>query len=112
MDTYHNFCKENIWVKDFFTNWEPEKSLYAGINKGDRQYAVSRLIEKILQSRLGNLLESYLRHIHQKRHHAKLSKLGDNASVVVNDSMLKYHNWDRRKEFQEKWKKRISGFCK
>lgn len=112
MDTYHDFCKENIWVKDFFTNWEPEKSLYTGINKGDRQYAVSRLIEKILQSRLGNLLESYLRHIHQKRHHAKLSKLGDNASVVVNDSMLKYHNWDRRKEFQEKWEKRISGFCK
>ena len=110
MEAYNDFCKENSWVKDFFTNWKPEKTLYAGNKGGDRQYPVSRLIEKILQSHLGNWIEAYLRHIHQKRHYAKLPKLGNSASVVVNDSMLKYHNWDRRKEFQEKWEKRISGF--
>lgn len=50
-----------------------------------------------------NLLNNYF----EIRHLDRAAKLPKNASVIVNEKMLKYHNNDRRAFFRDEWEKRL-----
>lgn len=65
---------------------------------------LKRFWEWILGGKLGDFLELTLKKTFKKRTKQKAKKLGPEASIVISDDILKFHNRDRRKEFYEKWK--------
>lgn len=70
---------------------------------------IGRFWEKILNGKLGNWLERRLREFFQKRHAAR-KDLPANASVIVDEKRLKFHNNDRREYYRDKWLRRLEGF--
>jgi hypothetical protein len=65
-----------------------------------------RFWEVLLRGRFGNLLEGLIRRLLRKRSLKKAKLLGPEAGVIIEDTMLKFHNNDRREEYQERWKTR------
>lgn len=103
-EVYEKFLEENAWITKYFPgrtalcDFWPEQRLLT---------AVARIKEKIWGGKFGNRLEAWLAAKQYERHHVRLASLGPNASVIVNDNMLKFHNVDRRKEISEKFRKRF-----
>ena len=69
--------------------------------------AFKRSTEWLFGNRIGNTLESWVRKIWMSRTSKKAATLGPEASVVVSDDMLKFHNKDRRKEYRDQWNVRV-----
>lgn len=105
-DMYSKFVDEN-------KGWLNEQYGLSFDEKLDQQIAFSgksihkKFWEWIFKGWLGDLLEWILKKTFKKRTLAKSRKLGPEASVVVMDDMLKFHNYDRRGEYLEKWKEKI-----
>lgn len=101
--TYERFMEENKeWLhKKYglkFPPIEAKKFSFHG------KTAHGKWLEWLLGGKLGNLFETFLKKTFKKRTLKKAKALGPEASVVVTDEMLKFHNKDRRKEYLEKWK--------
>ncbi len=119
MKTYESFLQANPWIKNYFPQQE-ERELLSG-NEGQQLLKISKLFsmirnmwERLLKGKLGNWLENHLREIHMGRFKKNAPKISSNASkegaessIVINDDMLKFHNIDRRKEFTEKFKRKM-----
>lgn len=69
--------------------------------------ALARFKEKFLNGKTGDRLEKWLDGEHHRRHQRRLASLGPEASVIVSERMLKFHNVDRRKEICERFAKRV-----
>ena len=107
-DTYKQFVDENQdWLdKEYglkFSDLNKKQFSFRGISSSKRFW------EWILKGWLGNILERLLKTTFKKRTLRKAKKLGPEASVIVTDDMLKFHNHDRRKEYLEKWKDRLKA---
>jgi len=66
-----------------------------------------RFWEWVFKGWFGDLIENLLKKTFKKRTLKKAHKLGPEASVIVSDEILKFHNKDRRKEYRDEWKKRF-----
>ncbi|MBU1018190.1 hypothetical protein KKA33_04145 [Patescibacteria group bacterium] len=77
-----------------------EKKFSFHTNSGSK-----RFWEWVFKGKFGDLIEGFLKKTFKKRTLKKASQLGPEASVVVSDDMLKFHNRDRREEYRDKWKK-------
>ncbi|MFC1732935.1 hypothetical protein ACFL6I_21760 [candidate division KSB1 bacterium] len=64
--------------------------------------------EWVLSKKFGDLAEYFLKKTFKKRTYKKAKRLGPEASIVVSDNMLKFHNLDRREEYRKNWKSKIS----
>ena len=96
-EKYGQFCKSN--------NLE-------GIIKKDKWSflrIIGRIQEMILGGHVGEYLEKRLKKIHLKRHEKTKKSLTEEASVVVNSRMLKYHNKDKRKYINEEFMRRYNN---
>lgn len=107
---YKKFIHTNQWIveKYFSINktWPIEKRLRT--NKLFNGLAL--FWEWILDHTFAHSLEKKLQEKHLKRHRKNLQKLGPESSVVVNETMLKFHNVDRREEFSQKFEEKIAFF--
>ncbi len=100
-----DFLKSNNWLTAFFDR-ELEPDLQ--VLKKEPWFAVfGRFGEFVFGGKLGDLIELKLKNFYQKRFQKNKNALGDDASIVVNSSMLKFHNIDRRKDIMESFKKRF-----
>lgn len=100
---YQQFMDENrswLYQKYGFSFGELAKKHFS-FRKNSK---TKRFWEFIFSGRLGNLCEWLLKKTFKKRTLAKSHQLGPEANVVVTDDMLKFHNYDRRKEYLDKWK--------
>ena len=52
----------------------------------------------------GDFLEDKVRNIFLPRTQKKRDMLTDSSGTILSDTMLKFHNVDKREEFREKWK--------
>ncbi|MBN2306381.1 gamma-glutamylcyclotransferase [Candidatus Peregrinibacteria bacterium] len=66
---------------------------------------VKKLSEWLLGGFLGDQFEKLLKVTLKKKTLRSMKNLGVNANVIVTDEILKFHNYDRRKEFLERWQK-------
>lgn len=100
---YDDLIRQNEWIKKYFPRTFEMESAWKGnvVLRG-----VGRFQEKLYGKKLGDKLESWIAERQMKRHQRKLGALGAQASVVVSDTMLKFHNIDRRSEFAERFQKR------
>ena len=69
---------------------------------------LKKFSEWLLGGFLGDQLEKLLKATLKKKTLRSMKKLGVNANVIVTDEVLKFHNYDRRQEFLEKWRKEMS----
>ncbi len=65
---------------------------------------VKKFSEWFLGGFLGNQFEKLLKLTLKKKTLRSMSNLGVNANVIVTDEILKFHNYDRRQEYLERWK--------
>ncbi len=102
--TYQEFKQKNEeWLKkEYGMNFS---------DKNDKQLSfisdshLKKIKEWLYRGWFGDLYESILKKTFKKRTLRKAKKLGPEASVIVSDSILKFHNKDRRQEYLERWKK-------
>jgi hypothetical protein len=108
---YEKLMRSNVWMNQYFPMDDSGKN--QNLSEKDKMIRGksllvlwAKILEYILKGRIGDFLEKFIRNFQLKRHNRKKPALGHEASVIVNDSMLKYHNVDRRKEFARKFMER------
>lgn len=70
---------------------------------------VGRFFEFLLGGFLGSWFERFLEKKHLSRFEARRKKLGPEADVAVSRTMLKFHNIDRRREYNEQFFERYNA---
>lgn len=103
---YQKFMEENqMWLKSEYGMSFPEVDEKRFPFEQKSRW--KNFWEWVLGGRLGEMIEGLLKKTFKKRTLKKASKLKADASVVISDEMLKFHNLDRRQEYFEKWKSLI-----
>ena len=100
---------KNQWAKKYLPNADSNyQTLYRWtVTDSKLSKAVRSFFEKIWQEGYGDLLENQAKKIQQTKiklnfsNPNKENKLG----VIINDHMLKFHENDRREQFQNEWLK-------
>ncbi|MBU0667920.1 hypothetical protein KJ951_00890 [Patescibacteria group bacterium] len=91
------FYENNTWFEDC----PAQKNEFV---RGDGLLSLIRVLpEFILGGFLGNILENRLEKMHLLRFERNRRNLGPESDVVVNGSMLKFHNIDRRRQYNERF---------
>jgi len=101
-EMYAQFKNQNqIWLQKGyglrFSDLNQKQNVFQG--KG----ALRKGLEWMLGGWLGDQIEKAIRKLWLPRTTRHAAALGPEASVVVSDDMLKFHNHDKRKEYFEKW---------
>lgn len=110
---YEKFVEANKWVRGVLPQADFESAIRDSrmISRGFAPRAVSRMLEKVFNGRLGDTLERACRCIQRAK--MKIAPHGarpvENA-VIISDTILKFHERDRRQEFQERWEKQIEKY--
>ncbi len=100
-ETFIKFTEKNKWLHNYELQFNQEalKHLYV-----DEKSPLKNISEFVLKGWFGNLIESLLKRTLKKKTLKGIRKLGPEASVVVSDNMLKFHNHDKRKDIYRAWK--------
>lgn len=98
---YDRFLNENLWAKCGKVQIYSNKKFL--MDKRDVLQGMGLIGERILSSRFGDFMESRLEKIHLKRYEKRKAILGKKADVIINRSMLKFHNIDRRADFNSNY---------
>jgi hypothetical protein len=103
-ECYEKLIAENSWIRKYFPRMAPDVEVWP-----EHRFfrAAGRIREKIWGGSLGNRIETWLAAKQFERHHRNVKKLGPEASVIVSEKMLKFHNVDRRQHYAEKFRQRF-----
>jgi len=101
---YKNFVDANSWISKYFA-----RTLQLDHDFGNYNFLhfLRRLKEILWRGKIGDKIEEILKKIQIKRHKQHLSRLPSEASIVVNDHMLKFHNIDRRKDIAKRFEQKL-----
>lgn len=105
--TYERFKAENSpWLIDRY-GLKFNEEVLRHLPSYDWESPFKRFMEWLLGGYLGNLAEALVKKTFKRRTLRKMKRLGPEASVIVSDDMLKFHNHDKRREYWERWKEKI-----
>lgn len=98
------FMSANLWAKAYFEDSESfalsrDKFLGRNFFYG----FVRRLSEFSLSGRFGNFVERKLKKWQLKRALAKAASASSEASLIISEHILKFHNVDRRRKYRRVW---------
>jgi len=88
--------EQNPWLKDIFPSFSMQD--FTPVPAQD-------LVQPTPSS--SHFLNSLVRPLMQWRHRSKQKRLGPNSSIVVSDTMFKFHNEDRREYYKEQTLKEL-----
>ena len=103
--------KHNRWLREYLPHGR--QRVYTDhswrVNPTRVSRTIVRFFEWILSRKYGLLIEGLLKRIQRtsmskKSMHQSISQDRPVSAVVMNDTMLKFHEQDRRRQFQETWK--------
>lgn len=103
-EVYERLIAENGWIKKYFPRSVEE---YEFRKENGFLKSIARAKEKVWGGRTGNRIEAWLAAKQYKRYHRNIKKLGPDASVIVSEKMLKFHNVDRRSQYAQKFRQRF-----
>ncbi len=113
-DVLTDIQQANPWVKQLVPNvFQPYTALSRWRVNPSR---LSRLIQRIGHAWwgtwYGNFLEGQAKGFQQQKmkRNTKSKQGQTDTDVVISDTMLKFHENDRRKHFREQWKERIARY--
>jgi len=104
----NKFFTENEWTKKFlpnYFNYIPTEKL----KLSDKNY-FKKIIEKLFSKSIGNFLEKNLKKIQFNIFPETIKqKISENTTdVFVSDSILKFHDKDKRLEIKRKWEEKTA----
>jgi len=109
-EIYEEFKKENeLWIGEKYGLRfadDSKKHMYV-----DKVGGIKKFFEFLLGGLFGNLIEGFLKKSFKKRTLHKMKKLGPEASIIVSDNILKFHNHDKREEYLRNWEKLVEDYC-
>lgn len=98
-ESIEDFSGNNkYWVSKYLHHPNPNTE---EVREGKK--IVARFVERLLQGRIGDFAENLLRNWQLNRARRKAALLPDLTGTVLSDTILKFHNIDRRREINEKW---------
>lgn len=96
-----DFLQANLWAKRFF---EEENAFEINLDKViNRKSFLRGIFEWLLNGKFGDLLEKKLKRWQLKRASEKINLASGEASLIVDEHILKFHNIDRRRTYRNKW---------
>ena len=102
----------NAWVKDYLKNYGLDARRFESALTPDSWASkkFKQALTAMWQGQYGNILESQAREVQKTKmkFNAKSLAKQPDSRVVINDQMLKFHENDRRAEYQKKWEEKIS----
>lgn len=103
---HQKFLNENQkWIKSQYNlNFNPPKKNFP---KTFQSNFIAQVGELILKNGIGNFLEKKIKAKLEPRSQSKAQKAGPEASIIISDQMLKFHNKDKRSEIYKKWRKKL-----
>lgn len=110
---FDGFVGANAWLKKYLPNFFPKMP---NTSRRTENSFLSGILQKInnlwFYSFLGAGLENLARFIQLKKMSKNKNSLAkaDDTRVIVSETMLKFHETDRRREFLEKWESKMSDF--
>lgn len=102
---YGQFLTENLWALDFFPNYKP-----AYHNSIRSRSFIDKCFYFLGCLLFNQITEKLLKLWLCKRAKKKNEKSTKKASIVISDEMLKFHEYDARKDFLNDWKKIIKKY--
>ena len=103
---YQMFLKENsVWLSSYFQLPILPQLKHLDIEK---QGGFKRVLEFIFGGFIGNFCEWILKKTFKKLTLRHSKHLPQTAHVVIEDELLKFHNYDRRREYYERWKEAVA----
>ncbi len=64
---------------------------------------INKLLTFLLDKKIGNFIEQWLKYILKQRALKKRNSLKDTSGIIISDNILKFHNIDKREYFKLKW---------
>ncbi len=103
------FFEANKWIQKFLPNFEPRKEIQYHLSHAPVYSRVAHFEEKIWNTPLGNLREKFIRALQLKKMGAKKETENPKTrDVKIHDTILKFHENDRRDLFREEFEKRFA----
>lgn len=110
---FAGFTGENTWLKKYLPNFSPK---YPHTSRRIEASSLSVFLQKInnlwLYSFIGVWLENSARFIQLKKMSKNKNSLAkaDDTRVIISETMLKFHETDRRQEYFEKWDTMVKNY--
>lgn len=100
----------NTWVKNLLPNLSDKLSPYIKeVKNGPLKRNLKKILQKMWVGGYGDLMEKQAKEAQLTKMKFSPQDFQNKApGVIVSDSMLKFHENDRRREYWEKWKSRYS----
>jgi len=110
---YTDFVRANKWILTVIPNMIPYVSLAK--RRKVKESVVLRSIRKdvewMLSTWFGDAIEKICRSIQRKKMEKREEEQGNrNRAIIISDSMLKFHEIDRRERYREQWYLRQKEF--
>ena len=106
---YEKFIEANLWFRKYLPNWQPVKlGITSRVEDSNFSRHIWQIREYIFGGLIGNWLENLAKKIQFKYMSQKkkdLAILKDNR-VIISDTMLKFHENDRRTEYQARFEQK------
>jgi len=102
---YDEFMQKNLWINHGF---EQSTLLKKSIVLNERNY-FRNFLDWMFNGLLGDLVERFLMTWQLKRARQKASLLPDSSNLIINEHVLKFHNFDRRREYRNLWRKKFGN---
>lgn len=106
-DTF--FQQNDAFLRELFPNYMLEKNNHV-MSQSFISSKMRSLNNVILQGKIGYWCEKQIRKILYKRSKNKAEKLDSRASVIISDSVLKFHNIDKRAEVRGEWEEELAKY--
>lgn len=103
--------KNNKWVQSFVSGFYIAKTLpHYAIQNSRISYIIKRFFEIVWFEMYGSLLETQAKKLQKLKMKKNKNSLQDkkDTRVVISDSMLKFHENDRRALFKKMWLERVN----
>ena len=105
---YRDFILANIWAKNYVFNFAAILNLrHPEFKRSKFLSLVKKLSQNILKGFFGDIAEKIFRFIQKTRINHKSTEHEITTAVVISDKMLKFHENDKRRYFQEMFIKNL-----
>lgn len=113
---YDRFRKENAWMKEYLPHISaaiPGENFSPYIHAGKIKKSIQKIVQKILEHKLGDILEKILRFLQLNKMAGSAKKIipsDVDRGVFVSDSIIKLHEKDTRRWYYQSWQEKIKMY--
>lgn len=111
-DCYEKFFNANGWLKVIFPNAALHEKEECEFIKDSRASLLMKKINGVwFNRRCGDFLEKMAKKIQLKKMSNNINSVANknDTRVIISDTMLKFHEQDRREEYLDRWRDNLRG---